>query len=69
MEQLSFLDLIDSKITIKEFKEYLNKFDDEDNIAFVVVDSKERKHFLSREIYLLAERPAVLFDTYVSEDY
>lgn len=68
-EQLSFLDLEKEKMTIKEFKEYLNRFNDEDNFSIIVLNTDKRKVAKQRDIFLLEDTPAVIFDVQGFEKY
>lgn len=56
-------------MTIKEFKEYLDKFNEEDNISLIVLDTEKRKCFKHRDIFLLEDQPAIIFDTNGAEKY
>lgn len=56
-QQMSLLNM-----TIKQFKEYLNKFDDSDNFSMAILDMKKRKNFNYREKYILDDIPMIILD-------
>lgn len=56
-------------ITVKDMKEYLNRFSDDDNISFVVINSKERLHYIPKELTLIGDMAAIFMDTTESESF
>lgn len=55
-------------ITVKDFKEYLNNFSDNEAISLVVVNSEERLHYISKEVFLVKDTPAIIMDTVSHEN-
>ncbi len=50
-------------ITIKEFKEYLNGFDDNDNFSIIIVNSKKRIVHKNADSYLFEDSPTIIIET------
>ncbi|MCM8710518.1 hypothetical protein M2651_05695 [Clostridium sp. SYSU_GA19001] len=57
----------DNFVTIKDFKEYLNKFNDKEYISLVVVNSNERIHYIPEKIFLIEDMPAIFMNTVTNE--
>lgn len=68
-EQLSFLDLEKEKMTIKEFKEYLNRFEESDNFSIIVLNADKREVAMQRDIFFLEDTPAIIWDIRGFEKY
>lgn len=51
----------------KELIEYLQRFDADEGIGFVIVDIQKRLHHITAGYDLLAEEPAILLETTQSE--
>lgn len=56
-------------MTIKEFKEYLNRFDENEGFSVVVVNEKKRIVHKHKKSYFLADMPALLIETEETEPF
>lgn len=59
------------KITIKDLKDYLEKFNENDNVSLIVVDSNKRLHYKAREIFFISDTsiPAIVYDINESKSF
>lgn len=54
-------------MTVKEFKQYLSRFDEEQELSVIMVDPVHRLHHIGDCIGLLDESPCLLLETTESE--
>ena len=56
-------------MTIKEFKEYLNRFDENEGFSVVVVNKAKRIVHKHKETHLVADMPAIIIETEETEPF
>jgi hypothetical protein len=59
----------DKHLTIKELKEYLRTFDENENFSVVVINPKKRIVHKSKNKFLLSDTPAMFIETEESEPF